>query len=220
MGSGIERDSRELLKSLRRDIRDERVLAAVAEVPRESFVPPEVRHMAYKDMPLPIGESQTISQPYIVALMISLLDLRGSEKVMEVGTGSGYQAALLARMVPQGSVLSLERIPSLATEAAQRVQAVGCRNVDVKVAGTTLGCPEESPFDAIVVAAASPRMPRALLDQMRIGGRMIIPVGTLKEQELSLVLRTSEGHSIRMMGPCRFVPLLGEDAWPEDFQEI
>lgn len=215
----MEKDRRELFKNLRREVRDEKVVKVMAEVPREQFVPPEARNLAYGDMPLPIGEGQTISQPFIVAFMIAALELKAGDKVMEIGTGSGYQAAILSRLVPQGRVLSLERIPALATGAAGRLSALSCHNVEVRAAGPALGCADEAPFNAIIVAAASPRLPHVLLDQIAVGGRLVIPIGTLKEQELSQVSRTSEGHNVRMLGPCRFVPLVGKDAWPEDSLE-
>ena len=219
MEGSMEREKRGLFKNLRREIRDEKVLSAMEQVPRELFVPAESRYLAFKDIPLPIGESQTISQPYIVALMTSALELRGSEKVMELGTGSGYQAAIFSRLVPRGRVLTLERIAGLASAAETILRTLGYDNVEVRIAVNSLGCPEEAPFDAIMVTAASPRLPQALLQQMAIGGRMVIPIGTLKDQELTKVLRTDEGHTVTMLGPCRFVPLIGEDAWPEDYEE-
>ena len=219
MEGRLERDKRDLFDHLRREIRDEVVLNAMKRVPRELFVPAESQHQAYKDIPLPIGEDQTISQPFIVALMTSSLELRGEERVLEVGTGSGYQAAVLSRLVPRGGVLSMERVPGLAEAAATRLRSMGYHNVEVRVAGQTLGCPEESPFDAIIVTAASPRLPHVLLNQMAVGGRMVIPVGTLNEQELTKVLRTGEGHNVSMLGPCRFVPLIGEGAWPEEHEK-
>ena len=139
---------------------------------------------------------------------------------MELGTGSGYQAAILSRLVPQGNVLSLERVPSLASAAADLLRNLECSNVIVRTAGSTLGCQEEAPFDAIIVATAAPRLPRTLLDQMAVGGRMVIPFGTLKDQELVKVLRTREGPTLRLLGPCRFVPLIGKEAWPADFEEL
>ncbi len=212
----IEQDKRDLFRRLRREIRDERVIDAMERVPREEFVPPESRHLAYKDISLSIGEGQTISQPYIVALMTRSLGLRGAERVLEVGTGSGYQAAVLSGLVPGGRVLTLERIPGLAERAGAVLRRLGCRNVDARVAGDVLGCPEEGPFDAIIVTAASPALDPGLLDQMAVGGRMAIPVGTMLEQELVRVLRTDEGPTLSLLGPCRFVPLIGRGAWPED----
>ena len=219
MEGSMERERRDLFKNLGREIRDEKVLSTMELVPRELFLPLETRYLAFKDIPLPIGESQTISQPYIVALMTSALELRGSEKVMELGTGSGYQAAIMSRLVPLGKVLTLERIAGLASAAETLLRTLGYDNVEVRTAVNTLGCPEEAPFNAIMVTAASPRLPQALLEQMAIGGRMVMPIGTLKDQELTKVLRTDEGHTVTMLGPCRFVPLIGEDAWPEDYEE-
>ena len=215
----IQQDRRHLFSNLRREIRDERVIDAMEHIPREEFVLPESRQLAYKDIALSIGYGQTISQPYIVALMTSSLGLRGKERVMEVGTGSGYQAAVLSRLVPEGRVLSLERVPQLVERAQRILRRLGCDSVDIRSAGEALGCPEEAPFDAIIVTAASPSLPAALLDQMAVGARMLIPVGTLLEQELIRVLRTDEGPTVSMVGACRFVPLIGRDAWPEDHVE-
>ena len=212
----IERDRRDLFRSLRRKIGDEKVIDGMERVPREAFVPSESRHLAYKDIALSIGQEQTISQPYIVALMTSFLGLRGAERVLEVGTGSGYQAAVLSNLAPRGHVLTVERIPELAERARAELRRLGCGNVEVRIEGRVLGCPGEGPFDAIIVTAASPALPRALMDQMAVGGRMVIPVGTRLEQELVRVLRTDEGPSVSLLGPCRFVPLIGPDAWPED----
>ena len=210
----LQSERRALFDKLFQEVRDEKVIHAMARVPRELFIPAEGRGLAYKDIPLPIGESQTISQPFIVAFMTSALALGGSEKVMEVGTGSGYQAAILSLLVPQGRVLTLERIPSLALSARERLRSLGYANVEVRLAGEALGCPEEAPFDALMVAAASPNLPPVLLDQMAVGGRMVIPIGSQSEQELALVVRTGEGHTVTMLGGCRFVPLIGRDAWP------
>jgi protein-L-isoaspartate(D-aspartate) O-methyltransferase len=211
---------RDLFGNLRRDLRDEKVVAAMERVPREEFVPPEDRYLAYKDIALPIGYGQTISQPYIVALMTSALGLRGREKVLEVGTGSGYQAAVLSQLVPEGRVLTLERIPRLAERAEGILRFLGCHNVEVRIARGVLGCPEEAPFDAIIVTAGSPGLPMGLLDQMAVGARLVIPIGTLEEQELVRVLRTSEGPTVSMLGPCRFVPLIGREAWPENHGQV
>ena len=210
----LSRAKRDLLRTLSRYIPDEKVIRAMDRVPRELFVPPESRDLAYKDIPLPIGEGQTISQPYIVAFMTSLLSLRGTERVLEIGTGSGYQAAVLSHLVPQGSVLTLERCPGLAQAAAEHLERVGCANVEVQSAGEELGAPIRAPFDAVIVTAASPRLPSALVDQMCVGGRMVIPVGPLKGQMLLRVLRTGEGPTIQLFGSCRFVPLIGKDGWP------
>ena len=188
------------------------------QVPRELFVPPESRNLAYKDAPLPIGQNQTISQPFIVAVMTSALELRGGEKVMEVGTGCGYQAAILSLLVPRGRVLTLERFPQLKRSAENVLRSLGYCNVDVNLAGGTLGCTGKAPYDAIIVTAAAPKLPPVLLDQMPVGGRMVIPIGTIIEQELVKVVRTGEGHTVTMLGPCRFVPLIGPDAWPSGYE--
>ena len=217
MKDSVEKAKRDLFRNLRSAMRDERALSAMEQVPRELFVPPGSRDLAYEDIPLAIGPEQTISQPYIVAVMTSKLELRGREKVMELGTGSGYQAAVLSCLLPEGRILTLERVPSLAVAAEALLRSLGYDNVDVRVADDTLGCPEEAPFDAIIVTAGSPALPTTLLDQMAVGGRMVIPIGKLKEQELVRVLRTEEGHTVTMLGPCRFVPLLGRDAWPEEY---
>jgi protein-L-isoaspartate(D-aspartate) O-methyltransferase len=170
--------------------------------------------MAYLDIPLGIGEGQTISQPYIVALMTEALELRGYERVLEVGTGSGYQAAILSLLVPQGQVTTAERVPSLAESARTALQKLGYDNVTVELAGPTLGAPHRAPFDAIIVTAASPQVPDSLISQLAIGGRLVIPVGSRDNQELMKVIRTDEGISLRWLGPCRFVPLIGRDAFP------
>ncbi|MFQ5860591.1 MAG: protein-L-isoaspartate(D-aspartate) O-methyltransferase [Dehalococcoidia bacterium] len=209
----LERAKRVLLESLRREIDDERVLQAMDEVPREDFVSEANRHLAYEDIPLPIGEGQTISQPYIVALMTSALQLQETDRVLELGTGSGYQAAILAKLVPRGRVLTLERISTLAHTARTLLRSLGLQNVEARQAGKALGCPQEAPFDAILVTAGAPRLPRELLEQLAPGGRMVIPIGSLQEQQLTLVVKTGEGYSVKLLGACRFVPLLGQGAW-------
>lgn len=205
----------DLFRSLRRSIHAESVVKAMEQVPRELFLPPESRHLAYLDLPLGIGEGQTISQPYIVALMLAALQLRGRERVLEVGTGSGYQAAVLSLLVPQGRIITMERVSPLAERARALLQQLGHGNVEVKLAGPVLGAPLGAPFDAIIVAAAAPQLPQSLISQLAVGGRMVIPVGTLDQQELVQALRTDEGLSLRLLGPCRFVPLIGPEAFPE-----
>ena len=203
-----------MVERLRMDVSDPKVIRAMERVPRESFVPESSAHLAYEDIPLPIGEGQTISQPYIVALMVSALELRRTDKVLEVGTGSGYQAAVLAELA--ATVISVERIESLADSARERLKSQGYSNVNVCVAGPQLGWPEEAPYDAIIVAAGAPRLPRELIEQLMVGGRLVVPVGSNESQELMKAQRLADGFSIRTLGPCRFVPLLGKGAWPEE----
>ncbi len=215
MDKNLVKARRDLFRNLLRNTHAESVVQAMKQVPRELFVPPESRHMAYLDLPLNIGEGQTISQPYIVAMMTAALELRGDERVLEVGTGSGYQAAILAELVPNGWVVTMELVPVLAERARGLIREMGYRNVEVGLAGATLGCPERGPFDAIVVTAAAPRLPESLVSQMAVGGRLVVPVGTLDKQELAQAHRTDEGLSVRMLGPCRFVPLIGPEAFPK-----
>jgi protein-L-isoaspartate(D-aspartate) O-methyltransferase len=197
----------------RRGISDPLVLDAMASVPREAFVPPELRAEAYADGPLPIGESQTISQPFIVALMIEALELTGGERVLEVGGGSGYAAAVLARIAEE--VYSVERHRSLADQAAARLRELGVENVEVICADGTRGWPERAPYDAIVVAAGAPVVPRPLEEQLAVGGRLVIPVGGVRTvQELLRVTRISETEYRReKLTDVRFVPLVGEQGW-------
>ena len=203
-----------LITHLRNEIRDERVLEAMAGVPRELFLPPESYPCAYEDRPLPIGLGQTISQPFIIAMMTSALELKGEEKVLEIGTGSGYQAAILSRLCRQ--VITVERLKPLADRAQQLLQELGYTNVDVHLEGKVIGCPEEAPFDAILVTAGAPFIPRALVDQMEIGGRLVIPVGSRYEQELIRLTRKEKKETRESLGLCRFVPLIGEGAWGEE----
>jgi len=210
----LSRSRTALLAELALEVSDARVLNAIARVPRESFVPPELRLHAYENRPLPIGHGQTISQPLIVAIMTQALDLRGDEKVLEVGTGSGYQAALLSRLAAQ--VVTVERVPELARDAERVLADLGYANVEVHVAGETLGWPEGAPYDAIIVTAGAPRVPHELVEQMRIGGRMAVPVGSRDLQELVQVVRSPEGPVIINLGPCRFVPLVGPGAWSSE----
>lgn len=215
MEKDISRAKKRLFSSLRRKIRSESVAEAMERVPRERFVPPDGRQAAYDDIPLPIGERQTISQPYIVALMLESLVLQGHENVLEIGAGSGYQSAVLSLLLPRGRVVSTELVPVLASRAENLLQDLGYANVTVVGAGPVLGCPGKGPFDAIIVSAASPKLPESLISQLAPGGRMIVPVGTLDQQELVHVVRTDEGLSVRMLGPCRFVPLIGREAFPK-----
>lgn len=194
-------------------VTDERVLQAFREVPREEFVAPDQRRFAYENRPLPIGYSQTISQPLIVAMMTQALLLTGDEKVLEVGTGSGYQAAILSKLARE--VVSVERVPELARTATEVLSRLGYSNVEVHATEKGLGWPEGGPYDAIIVTAAAPDVPFELLNQMAEGGRLVIPVGPRDLQELVRIVKTPEGAKRHNLGPCRFVPLLGESAWPE-----
>ncbi len=194
-----------------RDVLDQRVLDALEKVPRELFVPPDDRRRAYEDAALPIGHGQTISQPYMVARICEALALGGQERVLDVGTGSGYQAAVMAELANE--VVTIERIPELAEQARDNLGAAGYENVDVRVGDGTLGVPDRAPYAAIAVAAASPGLPQPLYDQLEPGGRMAIPVGGRRAQELQLIVRSPEGPAVLRSVPCRFVPLVGEEGF-------
>ena len=203
-----------LVRSLRAEVRDERLLATFGQVPRERFVPEALQRYAYDDRPLPIGHGQTISQPLMVAIMTQALQLRGDEKVLEVGTGSGYQAALLSLLARE--VVSVERIPELARAAAQRLKELGYANVRVFIATEALGWPQEAPYDAITVTAGAPDVPPSLVDQLAMGGRMAVPVGRRRIQELVRVTKSERGVTMERLGECRFVPLIApNEGWPE-----
>lgn len=202
-----------LVRELSAEIPDERILAAMANIPRECFVPSEFRYEAYSDKPLPIGFEQTISQPYIIALMTQALILTGREKVLEVGTGSGYQAAILSQLSKQ--VITVERIPELAERACQVLDKLGCTNVSVNIAEETLGWWHDAPYDAIMVTAGAPRLPEDLLAQLAIGGRMVIPVGMRYTQELCRITRHKDKNKVEHLGGCRFVSLIGKGAWED-----
>jgi len=197
----------------RRDIRDERVLAAMERVPRELFLPAELRRRAYDDAALPIAGGQTMSQPYIVAKMCELLSLDGDERVLDVGSGSGYHAAVLAELADE--VVTIERIPELARSARENLAAAGYDDVEVRVGDGTRGVPERAPFAAIAVAAAAPELPGALYDQLEVGGRIVVPVGGRTNQRLQLIVRSPEGPAMLRSVPCRFVPLVGEGGFEE-----
>jgi protein-L-isoaspartate(D-aspartate) O-methyltransferase len=194
-----------------RDIVDERVLEAMERVPRELFVPEELRDRAFDDAALPIGAGQTISQPYMVARIAEELGLDGDEQVLDVGTGSGYQAAVLAELADD--VHTIERIPELAELARANLVAAGYDNVVVHVGDGSRGLPEHAPYDAIAVAAAAPSFPQALYDQLRTGGRLVVPVGGRRGQRLEVVVRSPEGPAVIRSVPCRFVPLVGEEGF-------
>jgi protein-L-isoaspartate(D-aspartate) O-methyltransferase len=203
-----------LIEHLRREIRDERVLNAMARVPRELFIPSTFWEAAYEDRPLPIGAGQTISQPLIVAMMTEAVAVKEDDRVLEVGTGSGYQAAILAELADW--VVTVERHQQLAKNAKEALEKLGCRNVEVHLAEPMLGWRHKAPYDAIIVSAGAPRVPQQLLDQLATGGRMVIPVGSRYEQSLLKVIREDEGTTIRDLGPCRWVPLISEEAWGEN----
>jgi protein-L-isoaspartate(D-aspartate) O-methyltransferase len=194
-----------------RDIRDPRVLEAMRAVPRHLFVPEDMRHLAYADAPLPIGHRQTISQPYIVALMTQLLGLQGGEIVLEVGTGSGYQAAVLAHIACQ--VYSLERISALAQRARRNLVQLGIHNVEVIECDGSRGLPEKAPFQAIIVTAATPRVPEPLKQQLSDGGRLVLPVGSRLGQMLERFTRRGDEFQREMLTPVSFVPLIGSFGW-------
>ena len=191
----------------RRGISDERVLEAMSRVPRELFVPEGLRGLAYEDGALPIGFGQTISQPYMVAVIASLLDLSGGERVLDVGTGSGYQAAVLSELA--SDVTTIERVPELVDRARTALALAGYDGVEVQLGDGSLGVPAKAPFDAIAVAAAAPTVPQALYDQLEDGGRLVVPRGSRSGQDLVQVVKTDRGPLERASVPCRFVPLVG-----------
>ena len=203
-----------LIEHLSTEIKDKRVLAAMSRIPREHFVLPESQHLAYEDSPLPIGFEQTISQPFIIALMTEALELTGREKVLEVGTGSGYQAAILAELARL--VITVERLPALAESSRKVLDSLGYTNIEVRLAEDAIGWPAEAPYDAIMVTAGAPKTPPDLLAQLAIGGRMVIPVGSRYVQELCRITRGSKKNIVQNLGGCRFVSLIGKDAWEEE----
>jgi protein-L-isoaspartate(D-aspartate) O-methyltransferase len=197
----------------RRDVHDERVLLAMERVPRELFLPQDQRDRAYDDAALPIGGGQTMSQPYMVAKMSELLSLDGDERVLDVGTGSGYHAAVLAELAEE--VVTIERVPELAERAREALAAAGYENVEVRVGDGTLGVPDRAPYDAIAVAAAAPVLPESLYDQLKLGGRIVVPVGGRSNQRLELIVKSPEGPAVVRSVPCRFVPLVGKEGFSE-----
>lgn len=214
-GDAVEARAHMIETQLRaRGIVDQRVLAAMSLVPRERFVPEALRDHAYEDGALPIGHGQTISQPFVVATICQLLALEGDERVLDVGTGSGYQAAVLAALAAE--VVTIERIPELAAAARLALAETGCENVEVHVGDGSLGVPERAPFDGIAVAAAAPGLPPTLYRQLSAKGRAVVPRGTRWGQELVLVERTSRGARERTSIPVRFVPLIGDEGFGDD----
>jgi len=211
IGFGVARDAMVSEQIRRRGIKDEAVLRAMRAIPRHEFVRAELRNRAYYDAPLPIGQEQTISQPYIVALMIESLELRGSERVLEVGTGCGYQAAVLSCVARE--VHSVEVLSALANSAGQRLHQLGYANVTVHCGDGSKGLKEFAPYDAIVVAATAPNLPEPLLAQLSQGGRMIVPVGEGNKEALFYVRRNKNEFAIERRAACRFVPLVGDHGW-------
>ena len=197
-----------------RGIDDERVLAAMEAVPRERFVAPEQRRRAYADSALPIGSGQTISQPWIVAAICQALELEGEERVLEVGTGSGYSACVLAKLAAE--VITIERHPELAQEAEETLAALGAADVEVVVGDGSLGLPERAPFEAIAVHATAPAPPRGLLAQLAAGGRLVVPVASRGADMLTRYRRRGDDLEATVIGPCRFVPLIGDEGYGED----
>ncbi len=214
MSQAQDRERRHLMVSQQLEVRgitDHRVLDAMRTVPRHLFVPEPHRFQAYEDCPLPIGHGQTISQPYIVALMLEALELTGQENVLEVGTGSGYQAALLGLLANQ--VYTVEIIPELTSRAQEILSELGYENIQVRVANGSIGWKAAAPYDAIIVAAASPSIPRSLFDQLADSGKLVVPVGDLYGQDL-LRVQNQHGKLISTnLGPCAFVPLVGKEGW-------
>ncbi|MDD5127117.1 MAG: protein-L-isoaspartate(D-aspartate) O-methyltransferase [Dehalococcoidales bacterium] len=200
-----------LVASLRRVIDDGHVLDAMAQVPREFFVPRDVRDFSYEDRPLSIGRGQTISQPYIVALMTHALELTGNEKVLEIGTGSGYQSAILGKLAKR--VITVERVAVLAERARRILTALQYNNIEIHLAGEVMGWEQESPYDAILVTAGAPEVPASLLAQLKMGGRLVVPVGTQYSQELLKITRRAARDEVESLGGCQFVPLIGEEGW-------
>lgn len=196
-----------------RGVHDEGVLEAMRKVPRHLFVDEALRDQAYSDHPLPIAENQTISQPYIVALMTESLELNGAEKVLELGTGSGYQTAILAELADR--VFSIERYPELAHRANAILKKLGYQNIIVRVGDGSLGWPDDAPFDGIIVTAGTPKIPQPLIDQVKMGGRLVVPVGDRLGQDLILVRRVAEGIKKTNLGGVRFVNLVGKWGWKE-----
>ncbi len=214
MFANLDEQRRQLIASLRKmGIHDERVLDVIARVPREAFVDKAQRNQAYADRALPINMGQTISQPLMVATMTEALQLRGQERVLEIGTGSGYQTAILATLAAK--VYSIERHEQLALSAARRLVHMGIENVAVYVGDGSLGWPEAAPYDRILVTAAAPQVPEHLVEQLVEWGMLVIPVGSYERQELLVVHRAPWGKEMRSLGHCVFVPLVGEGGWQE-----
>jgi protein-L-isoaspartate(D-aspartate) O-methyltransferase len=208
------RESMVRTQLLPRDIKDERVLNAMRKVPRHLFVGESMQHRAYEDSALSIGEGQTISQPYMVAVMTELLELNGHEKVLEIGTGSGYQAAILAELAAE--VYTVERVPALARLSEERFRSIGYKNIHVKIGDGTLGWPENSPFDRMIITAGTPKIPGPLIEQLSEEGIIVAPVGDRSSQQLLKLRKSKEKILEEFHTPCVFVPLIGKYAWQEE----
>ncbi|MBV9256541.1 MAG: protein-L-isoaspartate(D-aspartate) O-methyltransferase [Ktedonobacteraceae bacterium] len=214
MTSRLEIRRKQLIAELRNArIADEQVLAAMDTIPREHFVDARFRKFAYSDRALPIAMGQTISQPLMVAVMTQALALTGTERVLEIGTGSGYQTAILARLASH--VYSIERYQQLAVSAARRLEQLAIDNISLYIADGSLGWPNEAPYDCILVTAAAPNIPSHLLEQLTLSGRLVIPVGNHKRQDLQVAQRETQGIRVQSLGYCVFVPLVGEAGWHE-----
>ena len=209
--SSFNEQKTRLFNKLRKEIKDERILRTMMGVPRENFINSNMREKTYDDVALPIGYGQTISQPLMVAIMVSALMVGRSDNVLEIGTGSGYQTAILSRLA--NSVDSIDRIPELLSSASVKLEDLNCKNVKLLTAEVNLGCERRGPYDAIIVSAAAPKLPNSLLEQLKNGGRLVIPVGSQDSQELMRIIRNVEDYSIHVLTSCKFVPLIGKDAW-------
>ena len=209
--SSFNEQKTRLFNKLRKEIKDERILSTMMSVPREDFINSNMRAKAYDDVALPIGYGQTISQPLMVAIMVSALMVGRSDNVLEIGTGSGYQTAILSRLA--NSVDSIDRIPELLSSATVKLEDLNCKNVKLLTAEVSLGCERRGPYDAIIVSAAAPKLPNSLLEQLKNGGRLVIPVGSQDSQELMRIIRNVEDYSVHVLTSCKFVPLIGKDAW-------
>ena len=207
----LKESRRRLFTHVRSEVPDEKVIRAMECVSREDFIDPTDRRFAYENSPLPIGSGQTISQPLMVAIMLSALGLRPTDKVLEIGTGSGYQTTILASLT--NYVVTVERVPELACQARERLWHLDRKKVEFHLAGNELGWPDCAPYDAIIVAAAAPRLPRTLMAQMADQGRLLVPVGSLQSQELMKATRRGDEYTFQGLGGCRFVPLIGHDGW-------
>jgi protein-L-isoaspartate(D-aspartate) O-methyltransferase len=213
MSGDLETDRARLIRHLRQAIKDDKVIGAMKRVPRELFVPPASRDLAYQDIPLPIEKGQTISQPFIVALMTEALELRGKERVLEIGTGSGYQAAILAELALW--VVSVERHQNLIERATMILDSLGYKNIEIHLAEERIGWEKGAPYDGIIVTAGAPQVPQALIDQLAEEGRLVIPVGSRYEQQLLKIIKRKGQVTTQNLGGCRFVPLIANGAWED-----